>query len=464
LTSHIGDTALTSGRIGWLGIIRLGFVQAALGAIVVLATSTMNRIMVVELALPAVIPGALVAFHYLVQILRPRLGYGSDTGGRRTPWIVGGMAVLCLGGVLAACATALMGENKVAGILLAIAAFTMIGIGVGAAGTSLLVLLAKRVDAAKRPAAASIVWVMMIAGFAVTAGTAGHFLEPFSMDRLVRVTAVAAAIAFLVALAAVWGLEGRAPVKATAPENPAFAAPAAKATFGEALADVWREPRARRFAIFVFVSMLGYSAQELILEPFAGAVLNLSPGESAKITGMQHGGALIGMIIVALSGSAFARGRLGSMRNWTIAGCLGSAAGLVALALAGFVGPAWPLQPSVFFLGAANGAFAVSAIGSMMGLAADGKESREGLRMGLWGAAQAVAFALGGLVATIGSDLARVILGTPAAAYATVFVGEAILFLCAARLAVGVFQAAPSRRRPLSASSGPNTVMATGQG
>jgi BCD family chlorophyll transporter-like MFS transporter len=449
-----------SDTIGWLGIIRLGFVQAALGAIVVLATSTMNRVMVVELALPAVVPGALVAFHYLIQILRPRLGYGSDLGGRRTPWIVGGMATLCLGGILAACATAVMADSRVAGIVLAVVAFMMIGIGVGAAGTSLLVLLAKRVDAGRRPAAASIVWVMMIAGFAVTAGTAGHFLEPFSMDRLIRVTATVAAIAFSITLAAVWGIEGRA-IQA---EKVAVVRTAAKGSFGEALADVWREPRARRFAIFVFVSMLGYSAQELILEPFAGAVLGLSPGESAKITGMQHAGALIGMIIVALAGSAFARRRFGSMRTWTIAGCLGSAVGLLALALAGFVGPAWPLQQSVFFLGAANGAFAVSAIGSMMGLAGDGKEAREGLRMGLWGAAQAVAFALGGLVATIGSDLARHLLGTPAAAYATVFIGEAMLFLIAARLAAGVFQMAPARQNAYVASPGPAAVLATGRG
>ena len=82
----------------WLGIVRLGLVQTALGAIVVLTTSTLNRIMVVELALPAMIPGALVALHYAVQLLRPRLGHGSDVGGRRSPWIVGGMAVLGLGG------------------------------------------------------------------------------------------------------------------------------------------------------------------------------------------------------------------------------------------------------------------------------------------------------------------------------------------------------------------------------
>ena len=71
--------------LGWLGIVRLGLVQTALGAVVVLATSTLNRVMVVEYALPAIVPGALVALHYAVQMLRPRLGHGSDVGGRRTP-------------------------------------------------------------------------------------------------------------------------------------------------------------------------------------------------------------------------------------------------------------------------------------------------------------------------------------------------------------------------------------------
>jgi BCD family chlorophyll transporter-like MFS transporter len=83
--------------LGWLGIARLGLVQAMLGAIVVLTTSTLNRVMVVELALPALLPGLLVALHYAVQVLRPRMGCGSDVGGRRTPWIVGGMVVLGTG-------------------------------------------------------------------------------------------------------------------------------------------------------------------------------------------------------------------------------------------------------------------------------------------------------------------------------------------------------------------------------
>ncbi|HEY9239940.1 MAG TPA: PucC family protein, partial [Burkholderiaceae bacterium] len=78
-------------EFGWWQVARLGLVQACLGAIVVLTTSTLNRVMVVELALPALLPGLLVAMHYLVQVVRPRMGYGSDLGRRRTPWIVGGI-------------------------------------------------------------------------------------------------------------------------------------------------------------------------------------------------------------------------------------------------------------------------------------------------------------------------------------------------------------------------------------
>ena len=170
-------------RFGWTDIVRLGMVQASLGAIVVLMTSTLNRIMVVELTLPALLPGALVALHYLVQISRPRMGHGSDQGARRTPWIIGGMAVLAAGAMLSTFATTLMSPSPVLGALLATAGFIMIGLGVGAAGTSLLVLLAMRVDGERRAAAATIVWLMMIVGFAVTAGVAGKLLDPYRSEE-----------------------------------------------------------------------------------------------------------------------------------------------------------------------------------------------------------------------------------------------------------------------------------------
>ena len=429
--------------IGWLGIVRLGLVQTALGAVVVLTTSTINRIMVVELALPAILPGLLVGLHYAVQMLRPRWGYGSDQGGRRTPWIVGGMATLALGGIGAAVATAWMQSQLVAGIALAVVAFVLIGLGVGACGTSLLVLLAKRVTERRRAAAATIVWMMMIVGFIVTATLAGKYLDPFSATRLIVVTTIVSVAAFLLTLIAVYKVEG---VDNALPASGERKSLSAQPSFKVALAQVWDEPRARRFTIFVFVSMLAYSAQDLILEPFAGSVFGFTPGESTQLSGVQHGGVLAGMVLVALTASGIGGAVLGSLRNWTIAGCIASAVALLSLVAAGLVGPPWPLKYSVFALGVANGAFAVAAIGSMMALASAGRETREGVRMGLWGAAQGVAFGLGGLAGTVASDLTRHVMTSPGAAYATVFAGEALLFLVAARLAAAVDSTYPKPR------------------
>jgi MFS transporter, BCD family, chlorophyll transporter len=422
---------------GWSAIVRLGLVQASLGAVVVLTTSTLNRVMVVELMLPALLPGILVALHYAVQMARPRMGYGSDMGRRRTPWILGGMAVLATGGVLASVATAWMASAPTAGIALAVIAFMMIGIGVSASGTSLLVLLAKRVVPERRAAAATTVWLMMILGFAITAGVAGQLLDPYSPERLVAVTAGVATMAMLVTVVCIRGLEGT-PAAAFEPQAASSDSATSKPTFREALAQVWSEPVARRFTVFVFVSMLAYSAQDLILEPFAGTVFGYTPGESTSLSGLQHAGVLAGMLLATLAGRGRGGRRFGSLRAWQIGGCLVSAVMLLGIAASAFVGPAWPFRATVFGLGIANGAFSIAAIAAMLRLAGEGRESREGVRMGLWGASQAIAFGVGGLVGTAASDLAHWLLGAPTMAYATVFALEAVLFVVAAVLAARI--------------------------
>ncbi|MGT2435209.1 BCD family MFS transporter [Bradyrhizobium betae] len=422
--------------LSWLGIIRLGLVQTGLGAIVVLTTSTLNRVMVVELAMPAMLPGALVAIHYALQVFRPAWGHGSDIGARRTPWIVGGMAVLATGGLMAAVATAWMTTHPLFGIALAVIAFCLIGVGVGAAGTSLLVLLAKRTDDNRRAAAATIVWVMMIAGFIVTTGVAGHLLDPFSSARLIIVSGAVSAAAMVLTFIGVWGVERES---VASPES-VSKKPARQTSFREAFLEVWTEPRSRRFAIFVFVSMLAYSAQDLILEPFAGAVFGFTPGETTRLSGVQHAGTLIGMAMVPLIGATYPRSR-GNLQIWTIGGCLASAIALLCLAAAAVVGPSWPLRETVFMLGVTNGAYAVAAIGSMMALVGVGGEQREGVRMGLWGAAQAFAFGIGGFVGTLASDIARYVLTSAPLSYSVVFASEAGLFVVAAVMAVWVHRA-----------------------
>ncbi len=418
--------------LGWIGIVRLGLVQAALGSVVVLTTSTLNRIMVVELGLAAVIPGALVGLHYGVQIARPLWGHGSDRGGRRTPWIVGGVALLSLAGVGAAMATALMAEHFAVGLLLAILDFILIGFGIGAAGTSLLALLASSVAAERRPAAATVVWLMMIFGIAVTAILSGRFLDPFSMTRLIEITAVVGVAALALTIVAVFRVEKRGAAAPVARGS----APAV--SFRESLADAWADPPARLFTIFVFVSMLGYSMQDLILEPFAGLVFGMTPGETTSLSGIQNAGVFIGMVLVGVVGSLLSRRVPAILGYFTVGGCVMSAAALAALSMAAATGPGWPLTANVLALGFANGMFAVAAIASMMALAGAAGRSRAGLRMGLWGAAQGIAFGLGGFAGTVAVELLRSSGGSVPFAYGSVFFLEGLIFLAAAVIALRV--------------------------
>jgi BCD family chlorophyll transporter-like MFS transporter len=417
--------------LSWLQIVRLGLVQMCLGAVVVLTTSTLNRLMVVELALPAVLPGLLVAFHYGIQLTRPNWGFLSDAGGRRVPFILGGMAVLAAGGYLAAVGVTVFPGSFGKGLAISVLAYAMIGLGVGAAGTSLLALLASATAPERRAAAAMITWLMMIAGIAITAATVGKLIEPYSPARLLAVVAAVGAIAFAVSVLATWHVETRS--VAGGRDEPM--------RFRAALAEVWGERTARNFTVFVFLSMTAYFMQELILEPYGGLVFGLTPGESTALGGPQHGGAFLGMVLVGVAVSFL---RIGTLRMWVTAGCLGSAVALAALAAIGQAGLPL-LVPAVATLGFFNGIFAVAAIGAMMALAGEGRGAREGTRMGLWGASQAIAAGFGGLSGAALVDLARHAL-PDADAFGAVFLAEALLFVASAVMAARILGGVSARR------------------
>jgi BCD family chlorophyll transporter-like MFS transporter len=427
--------------IGWFGIVRLGAVQAAIGAMVMLSTSLLNRVMVVEYAVAAAIPAGLVAWHYAVQLSRPLWGHTSDRARSRTHWIIGGMCVLALGSILAVDATIFMAEPGLGAFALAIVSFTMIGFGVGIAGTTLLALLASRVAPERKPAAAAISWTMMIAGIVLAAGLSGAFLDPFSEPRLAVVTSIVVLGAFCLAVAALYKLEdNNPPVKQPKIDEE-------QQSFPQALREIWQENEARRFTFFVFISMLAYSMQDLIMEPFAGFIFEMTPGQSTQLSSIQHSGILIGMLVSGVGGSLYAKRFGHNLKFWITAGCVGSAVMLAGLSAAATQGTSWPLIANVFGLGFANGIFAVSAVGAMLGLASKGENAGEGTRMGVWGASQAIAFGLGGLAGAVLVDILRAATGHDATAFQVVFLAEAILFLGAAWVATGTTMVRPATKQ-----------------
>ena len=436
----------TGQGIGWLSILRLGSVQASIGAIVMLATSLLNRVMVVEYSVAAAVPAALVAWHYAVQLTRPLWGHKSDMSRARTPWIVFGLGILVMGTLLAVDATIMMADAGIGSVILAIVGFTMIGFGVGMSGTALLALLASRVSDERKPAAAAITWTMMVAGIVVAAGVSGAYLDPFSEPRLAIVASLVVLAAFSIAILALRNLE-----RATQPVVHTQAAAPAQ-TFKEAIADIWSDKEARRFTFFVFISMLAYSMQDLIMEPFAGFLFAMTPGETTQLAGIQHSGILVGMLVSGMGGSFYAKRFGQNLKLWVVIGCFGSAIMLAGLSFAATQGTDWPLIANVFGLGFANGIFAVAAVGAMLGLATKGRASGEGARMGVWGASQAVAFGLGGLTGAVLVDQLRAVTGDLASSFQTVFLIEAALFVAAALVATGTTMAKPRGQKGVLAT------------
>ena len=410
--------------LGWFSIFRLGLVQACLGAVVVLMTSTLNRLMVVELSMAATVPGFLVGLHYAVQLSRPKWGLISDLENNRTKWINLGMLILGIGANLATLSLVLFHSNPFLAMLLSILAYTFIGLGVGASGTSLLALMAKHTAERRRPAAAMITWLMMIFGIAMTAGVVGILLVPYSFELLLKIVAGLTVLTMIISFAATWKIENSLDEIRQTDEE--------KAPLLEELKSLWEHSKTRNFTIFVFLSMTAYFMQELILEPYAGIVFQYTPSQTTSLSGMQNGGVFVGMLTVGILATAL---KFGTLKSWVQAGCFGSCFMLISIMLLGQINSSLPLELAVVGLGFFNGMFAVAAIGSMMSLAGSGSKRREGTRMGLWGAAQAIAAGFGGLLGTILVDLLQVANLSPVNAYGMVFSLEASLFALAALLA-----------------------------
>ena len=429
--------------MNWFSILRLGLVQLCIGSSVVIPLSTLNRLMKVELALPATIAGFLIALHYAVQLTRVNWGYLSDKTQNRSQWIIFGMLILGIGGVLASASIPLIESNFAYGIMLALFSYTLIGFGVGAAGTPLLALLASYSSKSQKGFAASITFLMMILGLAITGITAGIILDPYSHQKLIKITASLAIITNILSFLSLKNLEKslRNNADARTPNAITYDVP-----FLEGIKKIWMEREARLFTIFIFISMGAFSMQDPILEPFAGEVFGFAVGESTKLDGFHKIGTLIGIILIILCLSKFRIGfgslsfvkneRLGSEKFWLITGCLFSALSLIIISVLGLTyRDAGILNSVVFLFGISNGVFTAGILGTMLHLASRGSgNNNTGTRMGIWGAAQAYATMIAVFVSTVLVDILGLMMNSLPSVYGIVFLTAASFFIAAAFL------------------------------
>jgi BCD family chlorophyll transporter-like MFS transporter len=422
-------------------LLRLSLFQVSVGMATVLLLGTLNRVMIVELSVPALVVAAMIALPVLIAPFRALMGFRSDThrsalGWKRIPylwfgslWQMGGLAVMPFALLV------LSGQQEVgptwAGEVLAALAFLMTGLGLHMTQTAGLALASDRATDETRPRVVALLYVMFLLGMAISAIVIGWLLRDFAPFTLVRVVQGAALAGILLNLVALWKQEKLNPMSREEREAP-------RPEFRAAWADLMAGGTAGRLLAVVFLGTMAFNMQDVLLEPYGGEVLGLSVSSTTMLTSVWAIGALLGF---GLAGRALLRGA----NAYRMAGT-GLLVGIVAFSTVIF---AAPMQaPALFFAGAGliglgGGLFAVSTLTAAMALAAGGVAGH-GLALGAWGAAQATAaglsIAIGGGVRDVVNHLALSgqmgeALSTPATGYSVVYHGEiALLFVTLAVL------------------------------
>lgn len=389
------DAASDSLPMGQL--LRLSLFQVSVGMASVMLLGTLNRVMIVELNLAAMIVAVMIALPVLIAPFRALLGFRSDThksaiGWKRIPyiwfgslWQFGGLAVmpfalLVLGGDV---------YHKVpfAGEVLAALAFLMTGLGLHMTQTAGLALASDRATDETRPRVVALLYVMFLVGMGVSAVIIGGLLTDFTSLKLIRVVQGAAVVGIVLNMIALWKQESVRPMSARERATP-------RPRFQDAWSDFMDGGQAGRLLVCVFVGTMAFNMQDVLLEPYGGEILGLSVSATTMLTALWATGALAGF---ALAGARLAKGS----NPYRLAGG-GILAGIWAFSLVIFAAPMG--SHALFYAGATligfgGGLFAVATLTAAMTMPATGKAGR-GLALGAWGAAQATAagtsIALGG--------------------------------------------------------------------
>jgi BCD family chlorophyll transporter-like MFS transporter len=397
--------------------LRLGLREFAAGMSSVLVLGVLNRVMKVELGISLLVVAAVLASYNLAAPAALAIGHRSDQrpirGRHRSPYIVGGAVLTAL--VLAAAphlADRLARGLTVPSVALMLVAFVVMGVGMYGAGTVYFALIADVTPREERAHAASVVYLMLMAGIVSGAALSAGVLDDDASGRH-SLFAIVTILVVVLNVAAVWGLDPREVDDDLLPEHTSVWA---------AVREVAAIGAARRFFVFTLVATIFLFLQQAVLEPFGGDVLGLSVRATSGFNAVQTIGVLVGMLV---TGRGIAD-RTGHKRTATV-GLVGSTVAFAALAAAALSGSVEASWLGVLLVGLATGLFNVAVLALMMAMSVP---ERVALFMGAW----TVSHALADGIATAGGgllhDLALRVASTEVA-YAGVFALEAVgLALC----------------------------------
>lgn len=436
-------------------LLRLSLFQITVGMALVLLVGTLNRVMIVELDVPASLVGLMLSLPLLFAPFRTLIGFKSDTydsalGWRRTPYMFKGsmlqfggfaimpFALLCLSGQgYAADAPRWLGLGSAA------LAFLLVGAGVHIVQTVGLALATDLVDEEDQPKIVGLMYVMLLVGMILSAFFYGRMLEPYTPGKLIAVIQGTAVITIVLNSIALWKQE---------PRNRARAMPGrAKPTFSEAWQSFVRQKNALRLLVVIGLGTFGFGMADVLLEPYGGQVLHMSVAATTTLTAILAGGTLLGFWLASMT---LGRGASPAGIAW-----VGAMVGVPAFAM--IIYSASGAGVTMFSLAVLLAGFGAGLFshGTLTATMRSAPADQVGLALGAWGAVQAtcagIAIALGGVIRDVVAAMPSIQEQGAELAYLPVF-GLEMVVLVLAVAAIWPLRQAFGQRGANALSTGQN--------
>lgn len=402
-------------------ILRLGLFQFGFGLISVLVLGVLNRVMFAEIGLPATLIGLLLAMPSIVSPVRLWLGYMSDSypilGHRRFPYILGGTALASLGVFAGTLGALWIVRSALAGLLVAVVAFLIYGMGKNAMATAFQALIADVFDEEQRPQATAILKAAFVFGIIGGSVILGGLVDPYSPDRLIAVVAGTGVVTVVLSLLSCAGVEPKGKTVEAISQR------AREVAFGPTLRATLVNPQVRSFFVFLSAAFLATLSQDVFLEPYGATVFNMSVGHTARLNMYWGTGTLLALML----GGLWLVNRFGR-KPVTGLGLAGVAAVFAGIILAGAGGQREVFVGLVLLLGFVSGLVASGTLTMMVDFTTPEKA---GLLMGAWTIAHQMAQVVGTLMGGVLVDGVLSISGSHLVAFSTVFALEIAMAVCA---------------------------------
>ncbi len=394
--------------------IQLGLLHMAVAMTLVPINSTLNRVMIKELALSATLVAVLASLPYLFSPIQVAIGSFSDRhpvwGRRRTPYIFLGLILCVLGLVLAPTAAFTMAENFWSGLGLGVLAFGAWGMGYNLASVSYLSLASELSGERGRGRTIAVMFFMMITSIIFTAIAVSNMVEPYTPEALRSAIYTIAAAAGVLGLVGLVGLEKRTAAGEAAP-------PSEEHSWGALFRGVMENRQAALFFWYLIILLAAILGQDILLEPFGAEAFGMSVQATTRITSIWGGCFLLSLVAAGLLEGRVLKLHLAKFGGWS------ALLGFVIIVLSGALAHLGVFYAGVILLGLGTGLSTVSNLSLMLDMTVEGKV---GLFIGAWGMANALSRLIGNVMGGGVRDLLTRLTQDPVAAYMVVFAIEAL--------------------------------------